>query len=269
MGLATIGTALSARRPQSQHNYVADIEKQRQQETENQQQQQALNQRQMMNQAQYKLLQTETAGKSLDNLHKGVEISTEQATLLNALQSNMNRPGAELVGHFESNDDVGKFLHGVGPEAAKQHALDYAHNNIQVFPSPKGGFDVVRSPKTDGQLPIGPGHRIYDITNAQGADGNATLTLKDRGEASPDMTRDEYNTSLLNSLSAVQTFDKNKADIAEKKAQIGLTGSEIEKNNAEAHKLYMDAQSGGRPCFTPLTVKIQFSLRATMPYNAA
>ena len=84
---------------------------------------------------------------ALDMKSKQQEMDEKTVQIANASQELKDIPGAEVVGHFDSNKGINDFLSQLGPDAAGQHAKDLAQNNIKLVLNPKGGFDAISVPK--------------------------------------------------------------------------------------------------------------------------
>lgn len=166
-------------------------------------------------------------------------LDEHQVALANSLQEIQNIPGAKTVGHFDSNSDIASHLDTVGPQLAKQYAVDLSKNNIRLIPSPKGGFDAVSVPKGAGEMSIGEGKTL--LTPVIDPKTNQ-LTLKPT-PADPNMTWDKYQVWNSASSSAYNSAQKNQADIAKTKADTNEAnaGAAEKESNARLNDLFAPA----------------------------
>ena len=67
---------------------------------------------------------------ALDIKAANLKFDADQTALVNELGTIRSVPGAQLIGHFDSNSDINKYLTGAGDAASKQHAFDFARNLI-------------------------------------------------------------------------------------------------------------------------------------------
>jgi hypothetical protein len=189
----------------------------------------AAQQKQMV-QANLAKMSQEQARNALDLKAQGMALDEHQTALANSMQELLNAPGAKLLQHFDSNDEINKHLETVGPQLSKQYAVDLAKNNIRLIQSPKGGFDAVEVPKGAGEQPIGDGHTIYEVAPDPKKPGQLTLISH---AADPTMTWDKYQQFNGTSLGAYNSAQESQAKITEQK-QAG------QKDIAEAASAYAE-----------------------------
>jgi hypothetical protein len=169
----------------------------------------------------------EQARTALDMKVKGIELDEHQTALANSMQDILNIPGAKLLKHFNSNDEINSHLETVGPQLSKQYAIDLAQNNIRLIQNPKGGFDAVEIPKQAGEKPIGEGKTL--LTPVIDPKTNK-LTLK-QDKADPSMTWDKFQQWNGNSFNAYNVAQEQTSKITEQQAA-------AKKDVAEASEAY-------------------------------
>lgn len=170
---------------------------------------------------------------ALDIKAANLKFDADQAALINELGTIRSIPGAQLIGHFDSNADINKYLAGAGDAASKQHAVDFARNLIRAVPSPNGGFDAYQLPIRWQDQTIGDGHTLSIMSTTMGRDGKPVPVWK-TVPAPATMTWGEFvnwqsstlKASTDNDLKALQVKHE-KAGIEHEQAETQLTDLNI------------------------------------------
>ncbi|MCU1305165.1 MAG: hypothetical protein JWQ87_5449 [Candidatus Sulfotelmatobacter sp.] len=184
-----------------------------------------------------KMSQDQARG-ALDLKIEGKKLDEHQTALANSMQEILNIPGAKLLQHFDSNDEINSHLETVGPLLSKQYAIDLAKNNIRLVQNPKGGFDAVEVPKTAGEQPIGEGKKL--LTPIIDPKTNK-LTLKS-DTADPSMTWDKFQQWNGNSFSAYNAAQEQAQKIKDQEQQRLTAKAAATKDYAEAGKATIEGK---------------------------
>jgi hypothetical protein len=203
----------------------------------------AAQQQKLLTQASLAKASQESARWALDMKSANLDFDQKQLAIVNARQKILNQPGVEVIQHFDSNNDINDHLEAVGPAAMKQYAVDLAHNDIQLLPNPKGGFDAVKIPKGTGDSAIGEGMIVHRAVLDPKTN---TVTLKEE-KAMPSTTWDQYS---LSEKLALDTYNGNKETAQKLKegiAKIGLENAQAGAARAEQKLRESQTVTGDNP----------------------
>jgi hypothetical protein len=189
-------------------------------------------QRALLTQASLAKSNQEMARMSFDLRRSGLDFSKEQADVANEMASIKGIPGATMLGHFKTNDDLNSYLQQAGPQQSQQHAKDFAANLIRVVPNATGGFDAYQVPKGWDQQTIGPGHTASIMTTQLGKGGKPEPVWRTI-PAPEDMTWGNFLQWQGQTLKASTDIDLNQANLAEKKAATGKDIADTAHEKAE------------------------------------
>src|ERR1700741_4410631 len=225
-------------------------------ESRNVRETQAAQQQKLLSEATLAKMSQDQARGALDMKFKGIELDEHQTTLANAMQEILNVPGAKLLQHFDSNDEINAHLEQIGPELARQHAIDLSRNNIRLIQNPKGGFDAVEIPKGQGETPIGEGKKLYTYMPKFDPKTKKTENVLTEAPADPAMTWDKYqqwNGTTMSSYNAAVTAQENqeakKAEIAKTKAETAKEYALTAQEQAQTKKIIQETAAGGGPVY--------------------
>lgn len=165
----------------------------------------------------------EQAAAAVNMKESKLRLNDLQTKIANELMTVANAPGVKELTSFDTNDEINQHLEDVGPQIAKQYAVDMARNNVRIIQGADGRAHAFQVPKGFGELPIGEGKSQLAVE--PGKDGKLTVVSH---PADPRATYDQWMSSNLAARSAVDSQQEAQAKIEHEKA-----GTELEKQEKQ------------------------------------